>query len=958
MKKYFLLMAGFILLAFAACQNDELVNGKEGVKTNASFKVRIPANGVSTRADGVDNAANRCILEIYLGDALYGERQVVAVSDNVATFDVQLVTNQTYDFVFWADNVDETDLTVDKHYVTNSVDGLKNITFNGDYTGNTVTRDAFTAKENKEVTGAFTLDVNLTRPFGQLNIKTNDIAAIKVEVLQPVTALLTFKQVYTAFNAYDETYTGELSEVTYKNAAEVVDAEGNLTMDYILAPADERLLVDMTLNLYKGDGSPLTSKELNSIPVKRNYKTNVEGNLLTENGKLTVKVVPGYNEPVLSEKVLTVATVDEVAEALKNNANVVVSEKPTKDVEIALPKYNNEEQAIAITLPETEQTITIKYDEEMDGSAPKTLNITIPTAEKVIIDAKETTVYINGMKYNEMETATAQHTLVVGEGVEIGKLTVKKGNIKVLGNGKIGELVKDQSLTEVVYIIASDQAQLPTTMPAGFELVASEEAANMKAAFAKGEGYTLQADADITGANVTVAEGKTVFLDLNGYTVTADNSSSGNIIVCGGFTLKDSRGGGKIVVNKDYQSNCALGIIYAYGVNAKVIMESGSIYAVRPNTTANGQFGVSVSNNAEFTMKGGKIEAGWYAVSTNGTDKTTNKINIEGGELISVVDYALYLAATGITNISGGFINGAAGGVCQRAGTVNISDNVKIFSQGNGNTGNWSDGTGKTGNSAIWISSPAPYGDCVMNISGGTFSSVKGTVLTDEKSVNKIKINVTGGTFSDLTVMPYLKANADVKFVLNDDKVIPGFKVQSGQKVELDMNSHVLTLVEPWVGSTGTETNSCQLLKESTVTFKNGVLKSENSNMIIQNYSNLTLKNMTLSAPKAAYAMSNNNGNVLIENSVISPRTDGGVAFDVYSYSSYAGVTVTVNNSTINGKVEFGGDNNKKLGKLVINGGTFNGDLDVNKAYYDAENKNIIINGGNFGEYKDWGDYK
>ena len=105
MRTYFLLLAGLILLAFTACQSDELVNGGSGNETAVSFSVQLPgANAPSTRAAGDGTQVNRCIMEIYLGDKLYGERQVVPVAGNkTATFNVRLVTSQTYDFVFWAD---------------------------------------------------------------------------------------------------------------------------------------------------------------------------------------------------------------------------------------------------------------------------------------------------------------------------------------------------------------------------------------------------------------------------------------------------------------------------------------------------------------------------------------------------------------------------------------------------------------------------------------------------------------------------------------------------------------------------------------------------------------------------------------------------------------------------------------------------------------------------------------
>lgn len=152
MKKYFLLMAGFILLAFTACQNDGLENGGGG-EVAVSFKVQVPddGNSVDTRAGeqavpGDGSLINRCILEIYLNDELYS-RSIAKVNGKAATFDVRLVTSQTYDFVFWADNVadDSTDdkIKVDNHYKTS--DGLKTITMQGYYNGSSKddSRDAF-----------------------------------------------------------------------------------------------------------------------------------------------------------------------------------------------------------------------------------------------------------------------------------------------------------------------------------------------------------------------------------------------------------------------------------------------------------------------------------------------------------------------------------------------------------------------------------------------------------------------------------------------------------------------------------------------------------------------------------------------------------------------------------------------------------------------------------------------
>lgn len=448
MKKCFLLMAGIILLVFAACQSDELANGGRNGEVAASFSVQLPGNGnnavtrAATAGDGT--SVNRCIMEIYLNDELYS-RQIGAIQPDglTAGFDIRLVTSQTYKFVFWADHVESVEgdaIKTDLHY--NTAD-LRNISMQGDYNGSGKddTRDAFFASLEKLVTNAFSESVELTRPFGQLNIKTEDLASIpdnQKDAFVPVTAGLSFKNLYTGFNAATGDLLGESTAVAYKAASAVADANGNLTVDYLFAPntAGGQHLVNMTLVVYNAAGGQITTKALNNIPVQRNYKTNVTGNLLTVDGKVNVMVTPAFSSPALSEKVIEVASVNEVAEALKTNTNVVVMEAPKEAATISLLKYESEDVAVSITLPETSNDITINYATETgvdSKNAPKELNITAPSVSKIIIDASESTVTLNGQSYTAVEATTADNTLIVGKDVTVADLTVKKGNVEIYG---------------------------------------------------------------------------------------------------------------------------------------------------------------------------------------------------------------------------------------------------------------------------------------------------------------------------------------------------------------------------------------------------------------------------------------------------------------------------------------------------------------------------------------------
>lgn len=273
-------------------------------------------------------------------------------------------------------------------------------------------------------------------------------------------------------------------------------------------------------------------------------------------------------------------------------------------------------------------------------------------------------------------------------------------------------------------------------------------------------------------------------------------------------------------------------------------------------------------------------------------------------------------------------------------------------SKGTGSTGNWGDGTGGLDCAAINVS--GAYGIATVNIKGGTLIAEAKSLITEGTTYTPV-INVTGGTFSDPSALKYMKTNANVNIKLTADKTCPGFKTTSGQTLTMDLGGKILTLADPTVGSTGTETNSCQLLEGSNVTFKNGTLKSDNNKIMIQNYCNLTLDNMTVEDTNAQYVVSNNCGNISINNTTINAGSNANqFAFDVCGYAKYtAGVTVTVSGtSVINGKVEISKSaGNTEPMKLNITGGTFNGDLKVDASVGTENAKSIIsVSGGTFSD--------
>ena len=180
-----------------------------------------------------------------------------------------------------------------------------------------------------------------------------------------------------------------------------------------------------------------------------------------------------------------------------------------------------------------------------------------------------------------------------------------------------------------------------------------------------------------------------------------------------------------------------------------------------------------------------------------------------------------------------------------------------------------------------------------------------------------------------------------------------GIVVASGKNFTLDFAGHTYTITQNVVGSTGTESQCFQLLKDSTITMKDGAIVANCTGalMIIQNYCNLTLDNMKLDATagnnNVGYVVSNNCGNVVIKNGTTITAKTTGVAFDVYGgFQNYGDVSVTLEaGATVNGKVEVARDNGtQNKNTLTVTGGTVNGELDV-----DANEKTeVAVTGGTF----------
>lgn len=267
-----------------------------------------------------------------------------------------------------------------------------------------------------------------------------------------------------------------------------------------------------------------------------------------------------------------------------------------------------------------------------------------------------------------------------------------------------------------------------------------------------GQTVTVINDVDITsGKNIYVKEGQDIVLDMNGHSIKGANADYKNILVRGKLTLKDSKENstGKIYAETPYQYGVYDKPLVYVGDTGEFVMESGHIYSVIPEKTAdNGQFGIGAYDNSKVTINGGTIESGWYAIAGNGSGVQTTIITINGGTLVSTSDYAIYHPQFGTLTINdGAVVYGAAGAIAMKRGNLVVNGGT-MTSKGIGDTGNWGDGTGNLGKAALNFC--APYGDVAATIKGGTITAEGDAVLIDAKPTEgkTVTLAISGGTYS------------------------------------------------------------------------------------------------------------------------------------------------------------------------------------------------------------------
>lgn len=291
-RTLFLASSLLALLLMAACQKGD---------SAVTISVKIP-DSPQTKAIAQAEKVDIVYYEVWNADwskqYFPSDNSALAsapVSGGRATIDLVLVKGQTYNLIFWACN------EASDAYDVNSLQKVE-----VDYAvmaenGNSDYYDAFYSVNTITVTGSFNETIVLRRPFAQLNFGASKMATSFGDIVLDKSEV-TVSELATVFdtrNGVGVVPAG--APVTFKAnsiaTTEMLQTNGQsyawITMDYMLM-MDEQDAVEVDASfVLKDNNSPIVHK-VHNVPLRKNYRTNIVGDLFTSNASLKVIVDPAF----------------------------------------------------------------------------------------------------------------------------------------------------------------------------------------------------------------------------------------------------------------------------------------------------------------------------------------------------------------------------------------------------------------------------------------------------------------------------------------------------------------------------------------------------------------------------------------------------------------------------------------------------------------------------------------
>ena len=650
MKKLLFSVVAFATLLFAAsCQQESLepVAGDGSV----TYTVQMPGS-IATKAVGDDlEGQYKLIYEVYRAaeiDVLDAEplyEGTANFSGKVATVQLQFVKRQDYKVLFWAQS--------DTLELFNTTD-LREVSMNSSWKGNDLATAVFAGTDEvSDCVSAKKGNVTLVRPVSQINIATSNESLTvggaetnqTSKAITMSTVTVAVKGLHTVYNVWNKDVDGVQNVTFTESEISKLPTDFNsdykyVAMNYVGFAPVNGTTVDVDFSFVTSEGE--IDHQVANVPIKANYRTNILGNLITEENKYTVTIDTQWAD--------NGGNMEFVTDGLVKNLDGVYDVTSAKGLAYAI--NNLFEEGGNFYLTESVYDLTDFAVLLPDVPAGVTLNL---YGEAHVVTRSSVTlggITIVGLPTTTTGAPALINSVAEGAAVSVSGVTLADAN-SVLVNENNGSVVVSETVADTIIAGGNDPVAADQVM----------DLQTLEAALASGVKEVLIATPITTTGDVTI--------NLNGKTVKALDESTasyamitnkGTLIINGEGTLQlsavNDRGwsayssvisnqvGGHLTVNKDVVIEHLGGTSMAYGIDnltngkgtSAVVVVNGA--TVKSTYRAIRQFlnGVEAKNEL-YIKKDSKIEGANKGVWMQDPSKNANsgKLIIEDGANAGVV---------------------------------------------------------------------------------------------------------------------------------------------------------------------------------------------------------------------------------------------------------------------------------------------------------------------------------
>ena len=339
MKRINYIFAAALAILACGCNKEQVTEAvPNGTEVSVTFTAELP--GMQTKAIGDGLTAKNLTVEVYEDEAGAAGTNIVALHQTATFTDLKtnvkfsLVKGKTYHFIFWA-QADNAPYTLDAAAKTVA------ISYAGE--ANDESRDAFYAVKTLKVQGPATEPVQLKRPFAQVNFGTADFDAAKAGGVEVTESSFTATDAATSLDLFAGEGVGS-TDITYTEKelpTEALTLKDGTTYKYMamnyFVPTG-KFAESHVSNVKAQFVSASHTVEISSpsTPVQSNWRTNIVGNLLTDQVVFNVEIVPAFEDETTID-IENITTAAGLRTALANSHSAKLAADITLDETISVP---------------------------------------------------------------------------------------------------------------------------------------------------------------------------------------------------------------------------------------------------------------------------------------------------------------------------------------------------------------------------------------------------------------------------------------------------------------------------------------------------------------------------------------------------------------------------------------------------------------------------------------------